>query len=241
MADVATTETGSEHDANDAGSVRSTWFRRWRRRLPAGVVILAALYFGSCLHGGFARPVAGLWPPKPDEPTHRLVVSVDQWHSVIGVWPEVRASQKAGDPADYSELEEWSYSERAYYMDGDQGPRGVMRAMLVPSDAVVRATRAGKPWSLRAGAPPARLWSFRISEESRRRLMQHIKADRSSDRVVSTVRGSKWYEARRSYHGLHHCHHWTADVLRSAGLPMWTSHAQFKWSLERQLDRAAEY
>jgi hypothetical protein len=195
-----------------------------------------AAFLVTAWFGGCASPVEGLWPPAPGDKTFRILVSVDSWHSVIGVWPE-------GDPGghDLSLLEEWAYAEKGYYLEGDSGSSGTMRALFWPSTGVVQVTRAGRPWSERTPQPPARTWSFELTEQGYRNLRNHLAGERESARPHLVERDSEWYIADCSYHAFHHCHHWTARALRSAGLPVWAFYALFKWSLEAQLDRAMEF
>jgi hypothetical protein len=186
------------------------------------------------LISGCASPVDGLWPPREGEASYRILVSVDSWHSVIGLWPK-------DDPrgAKMADIDEWGFVERDYYLDGDSGSSGTMRAMLVLSDGVVVRAREGEPWSERTYDPPARAWSFEISEEGHRRLREHLEAERLSEEPFRTG-ASTFFASTASYHALHHCHHFTARALREAGLPIWSAYSLFKWSLEAQLDRAAE-
>lgn len=181
---------------------------------------------------GCASPVEGLWPPADNEPRHRILVSIDRWHSEIGVWPE-------DDPRGerIADIEEWGFAEQAYYLKGEAGSSWEARAILVPSDGVVLRSRRGRPFSQRAPDPPAREWSFEIGAEGYRRLRAHLEAARSSD-VALQEGPTTYFASRSSYHALHHCHHFTARALRAAGLPVWSSYSLFKWSLEMQLDRA---
>ncbi len=203
------------------------------------LLTLTSLYLITAWFGGCAAPVAGLWPPPADAPadaiTHRIVVSVDSWHSVIGLFP-------LDDPGgvDMSRLEEWSYADRRYYLDGDTGCSGTMNAMFWPSDGIVQVARLGAPWSERTPQPPARLWSFELTVEGRQAIEAHLHAERSSTEPIRVGR-STWYPATHDYHAFHQCHHWTARALRSAGLPVWSFYAPFKWTLEAQLDRALTF
>ncbi len=207
--------------------------RQWLFTIPAG---LTAAFLVSAWFGGCASPIEGLWPPEPGEKTHRIIVSVDSWHSVIGLWPEEDPEGK-----DMPLLEEWSYAERGYYLEGDTGSSGTMRALLVPSDGVVLVTRAGRPWNERTPQPPARTWSFELTEKGYQNLKRHLALERIPDTPYLVEGQVTWYLAARDYHAFHHCHHWTARALRTAGLPVWSSYSLFKWSFEAQLDRSLKF
>jgi hypothetical protein len=184
--------------------------------------LLLLLFVAGC-----ASPVDGLWPPRPDEPAHRIVVSMDSWHSVIGL---VRAD---------GTLEERGYADKAYYLEGDDGVCGTLGALFVPGTGVIQTTRGARSWAERTPQPPARSWTFDLSEEGRARLVAHMDADVAGATPCSLRGGAVWHDAKSSYWMFHHCHHWTASALREAGLPVFASYAMFKWSLEAQLDRAA--
>ncbi len=185
---------------------------------------------------GCAQPVSGLWPPGVGDRTFRILVSVDSWHSVIGLWPE---SDRRGERM--LDFEEWGYAEKGYYLEGDTGCSGTCRALFVPSTAVVQVTRAGRPWSERTPQPPGRSWSFELSERGYRCLREHLEKERIPEPIVARTGPSEWYLAAADYHLFHHCHHWTARALRAAGLPVWSFYAPFRWSLEAQLDRAEKF
>ena len=194
--------------------------------------MLLAGYVLSLHLGGCAAPVRGLWPAESDEERFKIIVFADALHSEIGIWP---ADDPEGRQPD--DLVSWSYGEKKYYMEGKTGFGGKLRATLIPTEGVVRVHRAG--WRFRGSQHlPEKTWTFYVSRKGYDRLLAHVRAERASTAAVSTTEFSEWYAAKRSYHMLHNCHHWTARTLRKAGLPIWSSHALFRWSLERQLDRA---
>ena len=187
-----------------------------------------------CLVSGCAQPIADLWPPRPGSKTRLILVSIDRWHSVI-------ALRREPHPEDAMlPWEEWGYAEEGYYLEGDSGCCGTLRALFVPSAAVVQVARAALPWSERTPQPPARSWVFRLSEDGYEQLVEFLARSKKSGEIVSHAYGSAWYRASPSYHAFHHCYHWTARALRSAGLPVWSFYSLFKSCLEAQLDRALE-
>jgi uncharacterized protein DUF2459 len=221
------------------GSRASEGARRSRRTIPRralqAAAILSVLYLLTAWLGGCAQPIDGLWPPRPGERTHRIIVSIDTWHSMVGVWPEDQPDGK-----EFSALTEWGYAQKAYYLEGDNGCSGTLRALLIPSTSVVHVARAGRPWSERTPQPPARQWSFLLTEKGYRNLLEFLEAEKASSDPIVRGAESQWYLGAHDYCALHHCHHWTAQALRCAGLPVWSFYGLFKWTLERQLDRAAK-
>ena len=94
-------------------------------------------WFGDC-----AQPIRELWPPAAGEKVHKVIVSVDGWHSVIGIWP-----RDDPDGLDMSRLQEWSYSEKNYYLEGDTGCCGTLRALFVPSLGSVQVAEPLALWT----------------------------------------------------------------------------------------------
>lgn len=215
---------------------RTGWLKRLAIRGAALGLCLVLLFLVTAWFGGCASPIEGLWPPKPGEKTFRILVSVDSWHTMIGLWPP---DDPEGEKME--DIIEWGYAEKGYYMEGDTGSSGTMRAILVPSAGVVTMTRAGRPWSERTPQPPAGTWSFELTEAGYTNLKAHLVGEIEGKEPIRRTGYTKWYDAQSSYHLFHHCHHWAARALRSAGLPIWRFYAIFKWSFEAQLDRAQSF
>jgi hypothetical protein len=195
------------------------------------VLLALGLYFASMALGGCARPVAGLWPPGPGQRRHKITVATMAMHSEVGVWPE--DDPEGSRPEDVTL---WGFGDRQYFLEDDTDTGTTLRALFLPSEGVVRQVPGRRVREARAVAD--REWTFYVTDEGRRRLVAYLEAQKA-DRTVSTRDGCRWYPAEDSYHALNHCHCWTARALRAAGLPIWPSHAVFKWSFHRQLDRAA--
>ncbi len=202
--------------------------------IPRNVVDVTVLL--SILFAGCAQPIRELWPPAPGAGSRVILVSIDRWHSMIALHHEQQGSSDRSRP-----WEEWGYAEQGYYLEGDSGCSGTMRALFIPSNAVVQIARTAVPWSERTPQPPARSWQFHLSESGYRRLVAFLEGSRESPEVISRAFGCSWYRASDSYHAFHHCYHWTARALRSAGLPVWSFYSLFKGCLEAQLDRALEF
>src|SRR5262245_58650358 len=128
-------------------AARTSRRRPLRRALQASSVLIL-LYLVTAWSGGCAQPVRDLWPPAPGEKSHRIIVCTDTWHSMVGVWPADQA-----DGAAFASLTEWGYAQKAYYLEGDSGCSGTLRALFIPSTSVVYVADAGKPWSERTPQP----------------------------------------------------------------------------------------
>ena len=192
---------------------------------------------------GCASPVQELWPPAKGAPAHTIIVSIDTWHAMIA-FPQNRTEgpglrtepQASAGPPDASPLtphasyEEWGYAEQAWYLEGQMGFTGAIRALFWPSPGVVEVGHYNQMWSDRTPQPPAERFTFRLSEEGYLRLRQHLQETKASAEPVLTTDGSRFFPANRSYHVFHQCHHYSAHALREAGLPISTF-----WALTRRM------
>lgn len=190
------------------------------------------------LWSGCAAPVRDLWPPPADAPGRTIYVSLDAWHAMIALPPEPTGtgSKERGE----GRVEEWGYAERAWYLEGRQGPSGVLRALFWPTDGVVEVGLHDQVWAERSVQPPAELFMFRVSEEGYQRLRRHVRATIASSEPILVTGTTVFYPATRAYHLFHHCHHYAALALREAGLPITVFWAFNRASLVMQLERAVE-
>lgn len=136
--------------------------------------------------------------------------------------------------------EEWGYAEQAWYLEGEQGVLGVLRALFWPSAGVVEIGYHGQPWSQRTPQPPAEAFRFRLSEEGYARLRAYLRASLASDDPVLETNRSAFYRAQRSYTVFNTCHHYAARALREAGLPVSSFWALTRSLLAAQLRRAEQ-
>jgi hypothetical protein len=141
-------------------------------------------------------------------------------------------------PAQHS-YEEWGYAERAWYLQGQTGLTGIVRALFWPTEGVVEIGRYDKVWAERTPQPPSELFQFHLSEEGYQRLRHHLRATIAKTEPIASTNGSTFYPATRSYHLFHACHHYAAHALREAGLPISAFWAFSRSSLAMQLQRAA--
>ncbi len=196
-----------------------------------------ALLPGLLLLGvGCASPIQELWPPAPGSPTHDIIVSVDTWHAMIA-FPQEGTPRPSGSarlapsPVPRGLLyEEWGYAEQAWYLEGQQGFSGALRALFWPSDGVVEVGTHLRPWSERTPDPPAEQFRLRLSGEGYLRLRAFLEGSRRSETPLRSSNGSVFYPAQRTYSVFHQCHHYAAHALRAAGLPV-----SPVWALTRTL------
>ncbi len=214
---------------------------------------------GSLATIGCAGPVEGLWPPGHGAPARTVVVSLDTWHAMIaisresaedsGLRTEIRIPDSGSDssaPTSQSSVlstqswlyEEWGYAEQGWYLEARQGITGLLRALFWPSAGVVEVGRQRQVWSRRTPQPPAETFTFHLTEEGYKRLRHYLESSRTAVKTVLTAGRSRFYPATRSYHVFHHCHHYSAQALREAGLPVSTFWALTRGMFAAQLRRA---
>ena len=199
----------------------------------AGAIALSA----TVLLSACASPVEGLWPPPQESVQHTVSVSIDTWHAMIAFPREDRTEHPAlGSQHSY---EEWGYAERAWYLEGEMGLTGILRALFWPTEGVVEVGHYGLVWAERTPQPPSDLFTFRLTEEGYQRLRRHLHATLLNEEPVASLRQSSFYPAKRSYHQFHTCHQYAALALRKAGLPISPFWAFNRTSLAWQLRRAA--
>lgn len=172
-----------------------------------------------------ASPPEGLWPASADERGVFVAVSSDAWHSRVAL------------PAPGGGWVEWGYGERAWYYEGKQGISGVFRALLWPTAGVVDVRRVDVPYARRLPPGEGRLWTFMLSRRGEARLRAWLDGSRASEDPLGVAGGATWYAAARGYHVFHTCHHWVADALWEAGIPVRAACCWLPRGLWGQLDR----
>jgi hypothetical protein len=204
------------------------WLVGWSAWLP--IALCALLSWSGC-----ATPVQEFWPSPTETPSRIIYVSLDSWHAMIA-FP--LSDQHSAFSA--QRFEEWGYAERAWYLEGRQGPTGVLRALFWPTDGVVEVGRHDRVWAMRSPQPPSDLFTFRVSDEGYRRLRSHLLSTIASPEPIVTAGETRFYPAKRSYHLFHQCHQYAARALQEAGLPVSVFWAFNRTSLARQLDRMVQ-
>ena len=208
------------------------------------------MFFLSFVLGsvGCSTPNTELWPPKPEEATKEIYVSLDTWHAMIGfargdiqVDDALNESgQTKPDGLQQPSFEEWGYAEREWYVEGHQGVIGVLRALFWPSDGVVEVAKYDQLWATRTPQPPSDLFTFQVSQQGYQQLRDHLRSTRASPNPVARGRGSRFYQSVNAYHLFHHCHHYVARALQEAGLPISVFWAFTRTGVASQLHQAEE-
>jgi uncharacterized protein (TIGR02117 family) len=207
--------------------------------VKAAVLVLALLLGAAC--GG---PVAGLYPPRADEPTSTVWIVAHGWHAGIAVraadlpatsWPERRDFARA----DYLEV---GWGDREYWQAQDPGLRLALNALLLPTPSVVRVIAIDEP--LAAAFPGAEILDLRLSRAGFERLLAFVDGtfDRAGAAVATPLGPAAWprsrfYPAQGSYHAFRTSNTWTARALHEAGVPITPAFALTSGGLLRQVRR----
>jgi len=216
--------------------------RQWKLKSWLGMAFL--LFF----QGGCTTALSERWPPPHDAPLQELYVSLDTWHAMIG-FPRKNERVVPGhhpptgdvaSEADVSYFEEWGFAERAWYLGGQQGFSGILRALLWPTEGVVEIGQYAELWATRTPQPPADLFLFRVSEQGLRRVQQYLAETLAAKTPIYVAGKSRFYVAKDSYHLFHHCHFYIAMALHAAGLPISPSFSISRSSLAWQLEQVVE-
>ncbi|MEW6544902.1 MAG: DUF2459 domain-containing protein [Nitrospirota bacterium] len=190
---------------------------------------------------GCAGPVRELWPPQPGAPSRTVIVSLDTWHAMIAfpLSGQPAASDIQTSAFSIQRFEEWGYAEQGWYLEGRQGPGGVLRVLFRFPPGVVEVGEHGRVWADRTPEPPSDRFTFQLSEEGYGRLRRHLQTTLASSEPVLVTGESRFYPAARSYNLLaHQCHQYVANALREAGLPVSPAWAFSRSSFAAQLRRA---
>ncbi len=205
-----------------------------------------------------------MWPPVGSGPRHKIYVSLDTWHGMIGYQvnddripsfvsrisqsndrvlspqPSALSPHAAQADSQHSDVlyEEWGYAERAWYVEGRQDTAGILRALFWPTAGTVEIARHAELWASRTPNPPADLFIFELTGEGFDRLRRHLRSTIAEPQTIARANGSRFYPSVRSYHVFHHCHQYVARALQEAGLPVSTFGAVTRTTLAWQLRRA---
>ena len=149
-------------------------------------------------------------------PSGTVIVSLDTWHAMLA-FPVHSLNALENSEQEY---EEWGYAERAWYVEGEQGISGMIRALFWPTDGVVEVGRHPTIWAERTPQPPAEVFVFHLETEQYRQLRLFLESTLLSRTALANFEGSYFYPSVRSYHLFHTCHQYAAHALQAAGLPL---------------------
>lgn len=188
-----------------------------------------------------------LWPPAAGESNFPIYVSLDTWHGMIGFpagpeppvsTPEHNTLGSERSTRSEAVFEEWGYAEYRWYVEGEQGITGILRALLWPTAGTVEIATSDRLWADRTPQPPADLFMFELTDEGWRRIRSHLRSTLGGNKPLATSGSSAFYPSVQDYHLFHHSNHYLAHALKEAGIPVSPFWAMNRTVLAMQLRRA---
>jgi uncharacterized protein (TIGR02117 family) len=213
------------------------WWR-WCRRLlfaliaPPLLYFLAGLALGYLPSGGSYEPVengVAIWVV-----TNGVHLSLELPSEAAGFDWRMKLGETPADPwRDGSRTVLVGHGDRAFYLNvpewSDLSVGVALSAMLWPSPCAMHFSYFSRP-----PEPGPERRRLTISEESYRRLAQHVESFLQRDQAGVPLLipnagyfksgADEFFEAKGSYHLFYTCNTWVAAALKEAGLPapVWT-------------------
>ena len=181
-------------------------------------------------------PAAEVGPPVT------LYVIKRSWHTDIGfdvadLHPPLATLRPALPEAHYLLF---GFGDKHYLLNGGNSFEGMVGAVWPGEGLVLMTGLEGQPEHAFGAAGVARL---RVSAAQAERLEEFVWNTLATHDGIATALApgpydeSLYYESTLRYSGLHTCNTWTAEGLRSAGLPVRSFGVEFSWQVWSQVRR----
>ena len=165
--------------------------------------------------------------PDDDGPRTRLIqVASNGWHTAIVVpAPAFAATDLLPEAEDFPRARflEFGWGDRVYYPAKEKTIGMTLAAALVPTPAVMHM--AGLAAAPRDGGSIREVVTVGLTQAGLLNLIEALAAEferPEGGRAASVARGlypgSRFYNARGSFHLFNTCNTWTARMLRAAGI-----------------------
>ena len=165
--------------------------------------------------------------PDDDSPrTHRIQVASNGWHTAVVVpAPALTATGMLPEAADFpgAAFLEFGWGDRVYYPAKEKTVGMTLAAALAPTPAVMHM--AGLAATPRAGGSSREVVTVGLTETGFLSLIEALAAEferpaegRASSVARGLYPGSRFYNARGSFHLFNTCNTWTARMLHAAGV-----------------------
>jgi len=182
--------------------------------------------------GGCIRPVKGLFPPPPLEPTVPVHVVSHGWHTGLVIdradvppdlWPEQH------DFAQSRHLE-IGWGDEGFYRAQEITPGLALRAMFLPTPSVMHVVGFDEP--VEGYFQQSKIYRVELGEPAFRQLCRFVADTYDHDSGGQAIPlgpgiygNSRFYRAKGNYYFPKTCNIWTARALRTAGCPIdtWTT------------------
>ena len=167
--------------------------------------------------------------PDDDGPRTRLIqVASNGWHTAIVVpAPAFAATDLLPEAEDFPRARffEFGWGDRVYYPAKEKTVGMTLAAALVPTPAVMHM--AGLAAAPRDGGSIREVVTVGLTQAGLLNLIEALAAEFErpvGGRAASVARGlypgSRFYNARGSFHLFNTCNTWTARMLRAAGIAL---------------------
>lgn len=174
-----------------------------------------------------ARPVEGLYPPAPGEPTISIYLVTHSWHTGIafrladvapGLW-ELPVNFPATESVEvgWGDRDYWTASRPTVWLG--------LKAGLYPTPSALRFIGYSGP--VERFFVDGDIAAVQVSRRGFNRLVEFVAASfaRPQGLLIDLGPGplpaSRFYLGRGGYHMFNTSNTWTARALRAAGLPVW--------------------
>jgi uncharacterized protein (TIGR02117 family) len=211
------------------------------RPRPCVAFCLLASALTGCL-----GPVAGVFPPKPGEPTETVFIVNHWWHT--GIVVETQALPESARPS-------WPAAAQSRYLEIGWGDDGFYRAEKPTLGIALRSVFWRNPAVLHVVAldrepidyfPEGGIVRVAVSTNGFNRLCRYLSASYATqgpgwspiDLGQGIYGDSRFYRATGHYYFPNTCNVWTARALRSTGAPITPCYAA---RAENVFNQASEF
>nr|WP_225882679.1 DUF2459 domain-containing protein [Pseudanabaena sp. PCC 7367] len=200
-----------------------------KRRWLIGLCMIMAILVSFNLLFSCPKPIAGLFPPQPGEPTKTLYIVRQAWHTGLA-WSQQDLPQmgpEAWRDAPYIEI---GWGDRRFYYDSDFSVNSVLQAIFIPTTSVMHVVGFAEP--PKEFFHYTDVWELELSERGFKNLFKFVQQTYAGFDGGAGVTGrsplagkslygvGNYYEALPSYSFWQTCNGWTAQALLQAGVPI---------------------
>ena len=189
-----------------------------------------------------ARRSADVGPTGESGPPVTIYVIKRSWHTDIGfdvadLHPPLATLRPALPEAHYLLF---GFGDKHYLLNGGNSFEGMVGAVWPGEGLVLMTGLEGQPEQAFGATGVMRL---RVSAAQAERLEEFVWNTLATQDGIATALApgpydeSLYYESTLRYSGLHTCNTWTAEGLRSAGLPVHSFGVEFSWQVWPQVRR----
>jgi uncharacterized protein (TIGR02117 family) len=200
-----------------------------KRKWLKGLSLILLILIGFNLLFPCPKPIAGLFPPQPGEPTRTLYIVRQAWHTGLS-WSQTGLPAMGPEQWRNAPYVEIGWGDRRFYYHSDFSIPSVLQAVLMPTPSVMHVVGFAEP--------PKKyfhytdVWELELSEQGFQNLFEFVRQtykmvdrgngveERSPLPGKSLYGVGNYYEALPNYGFWRTCNGWTAQALLRAGVPI---------------------